>query len=156
MPVDFCRCYLSDVMDKLDREPMPGDILQMSSETICDLIGEFADAPLPDWCRTVSWNEYADHRYERPARRLAALLGPDNYRKTIADSEQRRTLQGDSVVVWEKADAFGRTSLKAGIPDFLYDDTSSVGDTFVLWRKQTEEFLNTWIGPPGFRWPWKS
>jgi hypothetical protein len=64
-------------------------------------------------------------------------------------------LQGDNMVVWERADAFGRTSLKSDIPDFLYDDTSSVGDTFVIWRKQTEEFLGTRIAPPGVRWPWK-
>ena len=156
LTIDFYRRYLSTIMDKLDGEPLPKDILQMSSETICDLIGEFVDAPLPKWCRPVSWNEYADHRYERPARRLAALLAPENYQKAVADGEQGWTLQADSVVVWEKADAFGRTSLKGDIPDFLYDDTSSVGDTFVLWRKQTEEFLNTRIAPPGFRWWWKS
>ena len=128
----------------------------MSSETICDLIEEFTDASLPEWCRPVTWDEYADQRYERPARRLAALLAPENYRKTVADGEQGWTLRADNVVVWERADAFGRTSLKGDIPDFLYDDTSSVGDTFVLYRKQTEEFLSTRIVPPRFRWPWKS
>jgi hypothetical protein len=156
LTIDLYRRYLSNVMDKLDGEPMPGDILRMSSETICDLIEEFADDPLPEWCRPVSWDEYADQRYERPARRLAALLAPANYRKTVADGEQGWTLQAENVVVWERADAFGRTSLKGDIPDFLYDDTSSVGDTFVLWRKQTEEFLGTRIAPPGFKWPWKS
>ena len=57
--------------------------------------------------------------------------------------------------MWEKADAFGRTSIKGEIPDFLYDDTSSVGDTFVLWRKQTEEFLGTRITAPGSWLPWR-
>ena len=154
LTTDFYHRYLAVVMDKLDETPMPEDILLMSSETICDLLGEFVDAKLPEWCRPISWNQYADARYERPARRLAALLAPENYRKTLADGEQGWTLQADTVVVWERADAFGRTSIKGEIPDFLYDDTSSVGDTFVLWRKQTEEFLNTRIGAPGFRWPW--
>ena len=44
--------------------------------------------------------------------------------------------------------------MKGEIPDFLYDDTSSVGDTLVLWRKQTEEFLGGRVSAPGFRWPW--
>lgn len=139
LTIDLYRRYLSNIMDKLDNDPLPEDVLKMSSETIFDLIEEFADVPLPDWCRPVSWDEYADRRYERPARRLAALLARENYRKAVAEGEQGWTLQGDNVVVWERADAFGRTSLKGDIPDFLYDDTSSVGDTFVLWRKQTEE-----------------
>ena len=65
------------------------------------------------------------------------------------------TLQADRVIVWGKSDLFGRTSLKGEIPDFLYDDTSSVGDTYVLWRKQTEEFLDKKITPPGIKWWWK-
>ena len=155
LTTDLYRRYLAAIMDKLDSTPLPGDILRMSSETICDLLEEFVGARLPEWCRPVSWNEYADRRYERSARRLAALLAPENYRKAVANGEQGWTLQADTVVVWEKADAFGRTSIKGEIPDFLYDDTSSVGNTFVLWRKQTEEFLNTKIAAPGHRWPWR-
>ena len=155
LTTDLYRRYLAVVMDKLDATPMPGDILRMSSETICDLLDESVEARLPEWCRPVSWDEYADGRYERPARRLAALLAPENYRKAVADGEQGWTLQADTVVVWEKADAFGRTSIKGEIPDFLYDDTSSVGDTFVLWRKQTEEFLDKRIAAPRFTWPWR-
>ena len=154
LTTDFYLRYLTAIMDKLDATPMPGDILRTSSETICELMGESVDERLPEWCRPVSWDEYAGKRYERPARRLDALLAPENYRKAVGDGEQDWTLQGDTVVVWERADAFGRTSLKGDIPDFLYDDTSSVGDTFVLWSKQTEEFLGRRIATPGFRWPW--
>lgn len=152
LTTDFYQRYLAVVMDKLDTTPMPRDILRVSSETICDLIDDAIKARLPEWCQPVSWDQYADRRYERPARRLAALLAPENYRKAVGDGEQGWTLQTDSVVVWEKADAFGRTSIKGEIPDFLYDDTSSVGDTFVLWRKQTEEFLGRKIAAPGLRW----
>ena len=154
LTTDLYRQYLTAIMDKLDSAPTPRDILWTSSEVICGLLGEHTEGQLPDWCQPVSWNEYADRRYERPARRLAALLAPENYRRKVGDGEQGWTLQANSVVVWEKADAFGRTSIKGEIPDFLYDDTSSVGDTFVLWRKQTEEFLGTRIAPPGIRWPW--
>ena len=99
-------------------------------------------------------------RVRRPAlrtageKRLAALLAPENYRNKVGEGEQGWTVRADAVVVWEKADAFGRTSIKGEIPDFLYDDTSSVGDTFVLWRRQTEEFLGKTLSRPGFRWPW--
>ena len=154
MTTDLYRLYLATVMDSMDTTPEPEDILQLSSETICSILDENTEGPLPDWCRPVSWEQYADRRYERPARRLAALLAPSNYKKTVAEGEQGWTLHGDTVVVWEKADAFGRTSIKGDIPDFLNDDTSSVGDTFVLWREQTEEFLGMKISRPSFRWPW--
>ena len=154
LTTDLYRQYLGAVIDRLDSTPEPRDILQMSSEVICSILDEHVGGQLPDWCQPVSWNQYADRRYERPARRLAALLAPENFRKKVAEGEQGWTLQADTVIVWEKADAFGRTSIKGEIPDFLYDDTSSVGDTFVLWREQTEEFLGRKIGRPGMRWPW--
>ena len=69
----------------------------------------------------------------------------------MGEGEQGWTIQADTIVVWEKADAFGRTSIKGEIPDFLYDDTSSVGDTFVLWREQTEEFLGKRVSPAGLQ-----
>lgn len=154
LTTDLYRHYLAAVMNKLDSTMEPRDILTLSSEIICEILDEHLRGRLPGWCQPVSWNQYADRRYERPARRLAALLAPENYRKKVAEGEQGWTLQTDTVVVWEQADAFGRTSIKGEIPDFLYDDTSSVGDTFVLWRKQTEEFLGTQIVRPGIRWPW--
>ena len=155
LSTDFYRRYLADMMDRLDDAPLPKDILELSSRTLCDLLQENADGPLPDWCLPVSWNEYAGRRYERAARRLEALLAPENFRRVAGDGEQGWSLQAESLVVWEKADAFGRTSIKNEIPDFLYDDTSSVGDTFVLWHKQTEEVLDKRISAPGFRWPWR-
>ena len=154
LTTDLYRQYLATVMDSLDTTPEAEDILKLSSGTICSLLDEYMEGPLPEWCRPVSWEQYADRRYERPARRLAALLAPENYRRNVGEGEQGWTLQEDTVVVWEKADAFGRTSIKGEIPDFLYDDTSSVGDTFVLWREQSEEFLGTKIVRPGFKWPW--
>ncbi len=155
LTTDLYRRYLADVMDRLDAIQEPRDILRMSSETICDLLEKHIDGPLPKWCQPISWAQYADRRYERAARRLSVLLAPENYRKTAGEGEQGWTLQADTVIVWEKADAFGRSSIKGEIPDFLYDDTTSVGDTFVLWRRQTEEFLGTKIARPGFfRLPW--
>ena len=155
LTTDFYRRYLAVIMDQLAAAPQPDDILRLSSETIRDLLSEYGEEPLPAWCQPVSWGDYADQRYERPARRLAALLAPENYRKTVSDGDQGWTLQAKTVVVWEKADAFGRTSIKGEIPDFLYDDTESVGNTFVLYRGQTEDFLRQRIKAPGFRWlPW--
>ena len=155
LSTDLYRRYLDDIMGRLDDEPLPKDILAFSSQTLCDLLQEHAGGALPDWCRPVSWGEYADRRYERAARRLDALLAPENFRKVAGDGEQGWSLQAGSLVVWEKADAFGRTSIRSEIPDFLYDDTSSVGDTFVLWHRQTEDFLQRRISAPGFRWPWR-
>ena len=99
LTTDLYRRYLSDIMDRLDATPAPRDILQTSSEVICDILDEFVTGPLPEWCRPVSWAQYADRRYERPARRLAALLAPENYRQTVAVGEQGWMLQADNVVV---------------------------------------------------------
>ena len=151
LTTDLYKQYLTVMMDKLEAEPRPPDILRLSSETICGLIDDAVDGDLPGWCQPVSWDQYAGRRYERPARRLAALLAPENYRNAVGDGEQGWTVRSETVIVWDRADAFGRTSIKGEIPDFLYDDTSSVGDTFVLWRKQTEEFLGTGIKAPGLQ-----
>ena len=134
------------IMDRLDAAAQghPGDVGRPCA-TCC----RSTQGTLPEWCRPVSWGEYADRRYERAARWLDALLAPENYRKVVGEGEQGWSLQGESLVVWEKADAFGRTPIRNEIPDFLYDDTSSVGDTFVLWHKQTEDFLHKRISAPG-------
>ena len=77
--------------------------------------------------------------------------------KTLPRSEfQMWHGNSDTLVKQGKADLFGRTSLKGEIPDFLYDVTSSVGDTFVLYPKQTEDFLDRKMTPPGFKWPWNN
>ena len=77
LTTDLYRHYLGAVMDKLDSSPEPRDILTMSSEIICEILEQQVEGQLPEWCQPVSWNQYADRRYERPARRLAALLAPE-------------------------------------------------------------------------------
>ena len=100
--------------------------------------------------------EAAAEREQRSAAGMAQQLEQASLtaQVKVGEGEQGWTFRADTVVVWEKADAFGRTSIKGEIPDFLYDDTSSVGDTFVLWRKQTEDFLGNRIHRPGLKWPW--
>ena len=84
LTTDLYRQYLTAVMDRLDRHAgaarHPCLCLPRSSAASWN---EQVEGPLPDWCRPVSWNQYADRRYERPARRLAALLAPENYRKKV-------------------------------------------------------------------------
>ena len=156
MTTDFYWRYLAVIMDKLDKTPLPDDIICMSSSTIVELLSEHTNGDPPDWCKPATWDDYAGRRYERAARRLDSLLAPENYRKSTSDGEHGWTLHAGSIVVWEKADAFGRTSIKGDIPDFLYDDTSSVGDSFVLWHRQTEEFLGRKIAPPNTWWRWRN
>ncbi len=155
LTTDFYRRYLAVIMDKLDTTPLPDDILRLSSETIHDLLSEYSEAPLPHWCRPVDWADYVAQRHEPPARRLAALLSREKYRKKESDGDQGWTLQDDNIVVWGKLDPFGRTPIKEDIPDFLCNATESRRDTFVLYRQQTEDFLGQKIRAPGFRWlPW--
>ena len=153
LTTDLYRRYLTVIIDELDSNPLPSDILSVSSQTICEILEQFTDTELPRWCRPVTWSNYADNRYERTARRLDAMLAPENYTKSVSDRDQGWTFQSDKICVWAKADTFGRTSIKGEIPDFLYDDTASVGGTFVLWREQTEQFLGRKIAKPRFKLP---
>jgi len=152
---DFWKSYVCSIMDQIDKEEMPKDILLLSSQTINQLLAEAVGGKLPDWCEPVRWEQHADRKYERPATRLGNLLSKEHYKKTASDGDSGWTLNGDKIILWDKADAFGRTSIKKDIPNFLYDDASSVGDTFVLYKKQTEELLKRQISAPGFPFRWR-
>ena len=155
LTTDFYKCYMDQMMDRLSEENSSYDILLSSSGVICRLLEQHTSGPLPEWCRPVTWNEYADQRYERQVKRLRSLLADENYRHSVSEGDQGWTLKTDNVFIWEKADLFGRKSIKGEIPDFLYDDDASVGDLLVLSRHQTEDFLGIKIRKPSRRWLWK-
>ena len=99
LTTDLYRQYLATVMDRLDETPEPSRRTTACLPRLSAVyLGEHVEGPLPEWCRPVSWDEYAGRRYERPARRLAALLAPENYRNKVGEGEQGWTVRADAVV----------------------------------------------------------
>ena len=56
--------YLSEVMDHLDDERLPDDWLSLSSGVLSGILSQSTESP-PDWCRSVTWLDYAEKRYDR-------------------------------------------------------------------------------------------
>ena len=141
--------YLSEVMDRLDDERLPGDWLALSSGILSDILSQSTQSS-SDWCRGVTWLDYAEKRYDRVKARLVNLLRPAAYSKTEGLVANGWTLDGNSVIVWEPRDAFGRSGFSwEDVPSTLIDqDASSPGRT-VLNRAKLEEFTKTPVKPAG-------
>ena len=105
------RKYLLKMMDAIDQDPLLDDWLKASSKTIRDIMQESTTNQLPDWCRELTYLEYADKRYDRIRERLGSLFREATYVKTEGDSNSGWTLDSDSVIYWETRDAFGRSGI---------------------------------------------
>ena len=141
--------YLSEVMDRLDDERLPEDWLALSSGTLSGILCE-ESGTAPDWCRSVTWLDYAEKRYDRVKARLVNLLRPAAYAKAEGSVANGWTFDGNSIIVWESRDAFGRSGFSwEDVPSTLIDqDASSPGRT-VLNRAKLEEFTKTPVKPAG-------
>ena len=51
--------YLNIVLDKLDREPLPDDWLELSSMTLSDLLGTASSTPAPAWASSQTHRSHA-------------------------------------------------------------------------------------------------
>ena len=144
--------YLSEVMDHLDDERLPDDWLTLSSGVLSSILSQSTESS-PDWCGTVTWLDYAEKRYDRVKARLVNLLRPAAYAKGEGSIANGWTMDGDSVIVWESRDAFGRSGFSwDDVPSTLIDqDASALGRT-VLSRSKLEEFTKTPLRLPGVGW----
>ena len=60
------REYLRRMLPRLRQEREdPLDVLELSSSVLREIISEHAGAPLPDWCRIVTMDEYGSSRHDR-------------------------------------------------------------------------------------------
>lgn len=136
------RRYLTDVLDRLEDDRLPEDWLSVSSSALGAILAEAVEGTPPHWCRTVTWLDYADKRYDRVRDRVLALLRPSVYAKREGDSPTGWTVDGNHVIVWEQRDAFGRRAFAwDDLPSTLIDEAASGGDRTVLHRKSLESFL---------------
>ena len=144
--------YLSEVMDCLDDERLPDDWLSLSSGVLSTILSQSTESS-PDWCRSVTWLNYAEKRYDRVKARLVNHLRPAAYVKVEGAVANGWTLDGDLVIVWESRDAFGRSGFSwEDVPSTLIDQDASGPGRTVLDRTKLEEFTKTPLKPPGVGW----
>ena len=149
----FYRRYLEKVMDGLEADRLPGDWLALSSGVLSSILSE-STGSVPDWCRVVTWLDYAEKRYDRVKARLENLLRSSAQAKSEAVANGNQwVLDGDRVIVLETRDAFGRSGFSwEDVPSTLIDqDASSPGRT-VLNRVKLEEFTGQRLRPAGSWW----
>ena len=147
----FLKRALSQVETVIASENDDVDPLWLSSDILCGLFRENLPngAAMPDWCRTVTLEEYQKAAFERPRLILDRLLGADNF------SRERRPPEGcwgasrDAVVVAVAPLEFSR--VRSDIPDWILDDTASSLGQIVLRRDLLEEFLGRQVRGHG-RW----
>ena len=152
------RRYLTEIMDRIDDDRLPEDWLALSSEVLSNIILEGIDGSPPNWCRTVTWFDYAEKRYDRVKARLDNLLRVSAHGKSEGDVPNGWIIEGDRIIVWEQRDAFGRRGFDwEDVPSTLIDEEASDGGRTVLHRASLEEFLGRGLRPTR-RWrkPWES
>jgi len=138
-------------MDHLDDERLPDDWLSLSSGVLSGILSQSMEPP-PEWCAGVTWLDYAEKRYDRVKTRLVNLLRPAAYVKIEGTIANGWTMDGDSVIVWEPRDAFGRSGFSwEDVPSTLIDQDASGPGRTVLNRAKLEEFTKTSLRPAG---PW--
>ncbi len=136
------RRYLTEIMDRLEDERLPEDWLALSSGVLSGIISEATDEPSPHWCKSVTWIDYAEKRYDRVKARLDNLLRPTSHAKGEGDIPNGWTIEGDKIIVWEQRDAFGRRGFDwEDVPSTLIDEEVSGGGRTVLRRSSVEKFL---------------
>lgn len=152
------RRYLTEIMDHLNDERLPGDWLALSSGVLSSIISDAGGGSLPHWCQTVTWFDYAEKRYDRVKARLDNLLRVSAHAKNEGDVSSGWRIEGDKVIVWEQRDAFGRREFDwEDVPSTLIDEEASGGGRTVLHRASLEEFLGRRLRPLRQWWkPWES
>ena len=129
------RRYLTEVMDRLDNERLPEDWLALSSGVLSSILSEDKGGSPPHWCRTVTWFDYAERRYDRVKARLDNLLRVPAYANSEGIVPSGWRIEGDKVIVWEQRDAFGRREFDwEDVPSTLIDEEARGGGRTVLHR----------------------
>jgi hypothetical protein len=127
------------------------DVLELSSRILCDIFQEHlpASTALPEWCSSMTLEEYQERAFERPRLVLNNLLNSDRYSSAQRPPENCWTISGNSVLVTVPPMGFSRAV--ADIPDWILDDTGSSAGQISLRRGLLEDFLGKQIKPPR-RW----
>ena len=148
MTTALYREYLGRTVARIDELRERGttdladaDVLDLSSTILCDIFREHLPdgAAMPDWCRSMTLEEYQQRAWDRPRQVLENLLSRDRYTKERKPPEGSWTTSGDMVVVG--VGQMGASRMRNEVPDWILDDTSSVANQIGLKRGEVEEFL---------------
>ena len=148
MTTSLYREYLKRSVDRIDemRHSDPGaladaDVLNLSSQTLCEIFLEnLPDGTrMPEWCAPMTLEEYQQRARDRPRQVLENLLHPDKHTKERKPPDGTWTISGDKILVGTGQMTARRT--REEVPDWVLDDTASVGDQLGLKRLDVEEFL---------------
>ena len=146
------RRYLSTVMDRLDDDRPPEDWLELSSSTLSGILTEYAGSR-PVWCQPVTRLDYAEKQYDRVKARLVHLLRTVAFVRNEGAMVNGWTIDGNSMIVWESRDAFGRSGFSwDDVPSTLIDQDASGPGRTVLNRIKLEEFTGTPLGNSSSWW----
>jgi hypothetical protein len=151
------RRYLGEVMSRLEEKRLPDDWLALSSGVLNTIMAEAIGENPPNWCRPLTWLDYAEKRYDRVKARLDALLRPSSHAKNEGEVPNGWKIEGGKIIVWEQRDAFGRRGFDwEDVPSTLIDEEASGGGRTVLVRASLEIFLGRHLRPLRRWWePWK-
>ena len=132
------REYLARMLTGLVEErEEPIDVLELSSSTLREIISEHTGpaAPLPDWCRVVTMDEYGGSRHDRVREELLQqwLHDPAAWSR-----------RGDKIV-FRSEDIHGTIAkLRRDVPDYLYG-SGTKGNVIVFEAEELEKFLGVSI-----------
>ena len=144
------RRYLFEMMDRMDAQRLPDDWLADSSQVISGIVADATGNPSPEWCQRLTWEGYAEKRYDRVKEALINLLRPAAYAKKEGESASGWTIDGGTIIVWEPRDAFGRSTFDwEDVPSTLVNQDASRGGITVLHRDSLERFIDRTLHPPG-------
>ncbi len=152
------RCYLVEVMDRLEADRLPQDWLALSSDVLSSIISGATGGSPPHWCQSVTWLNYAEKRYDRVKARLINLLRPSAHARNEGDVPNGWKIEDDKIIVWEQRDAFGRRGFEwEDVPSTLVNEEATGGGRTVLYRASLEEFLGLRLRQRRQWWkPWPS
>lgn len=152
----FYRRYLAEVTEALEEQRLPDDWLALSTGVLSRILTEHSPGTVPAWCRSVTWLEYAEKRYDRVKARLDNLLRLSAQTRNEGSVPNGWKIDHDKVIVWEQRDVFGRRGFEwEDVPSTLIDEEASSGDRTVLNRPALEKFLGRNLRPLHRWWmPW--
>ena len=117
------------------------DVLEVSSAVLCEVFQEYVaeGEVIPEWCSPMTLEEYQQRAWDRPRQVLDNLLSGDKYTKDRKPPEGAWSISGGMVIVGTGQP--GASRLRSEIPDWILDDTASVGGQIGLKQSEVEEFL---------------
>lgn len=141
--------YLTEMQARLQAlDGPPDDWLILSTEVLCDLL-TYGCEELPAWCKPVTWEEFANHRYDHVRIRLRDKLRSADYSVEEGVGDSGWTFRDDKILVWEPITPFGKPFFEwDDLPSTLIDPDMGGKGRKVLLRREVEQFLGHPVDAP--------